>query len=151
MLQKEFEERVGKQVTPAEYKKIEELYMACDTDKDTFCELWKANKANKMVKLLAAEVNNLNIDIKGYEQAANKLEGELAQANQKHATFVSDMADWLLEQAEANDDDTLRQKVIELVGQREYLTRKARQSAYEFTDDDRELLVSLLTTQQVKG
>ncbi|MDY5968624.1 MAG: hypothetical protein SPJ13_01210 [Bacteroidales bacterium] len=42
MLKHEFEERIGKQVTDEEFRKAEIVYMDdSNTDKDTFCKMWK--------------------------------------------------------------------------------------------------------------
>lgn len=40
MLQKEFEERTGVNVSLDEYSAIETVYMASDLDKDEFCHVW---------------------------------------------------------------------------------------------------------------
>ena len=45
MLQQEFTQRVGMQVSAEEYAHIEQVYMASDLDKDEFCKQWvKMNK-----------------------------------------------------------------------------------------------------------
>ena len=41
MLQKEFEERIGRSVTKQEYVEANAMYMSAgDIDKDTFCREW---------------------------------------------------------------------------------------------------------------
>ncbi len=150
MLQKEFETRTGLQVTPAEYANIERMYMACDNmDKDKFCKLWLENhkKSNGLVKGLFDHVKELDSDIKSYESALNKLQSEYEQDKAAHQKFVSDMADFLLVQSYENDDDTLRAKVIELIGEKDYIIRKMN-LGYEVSSKDRDLLVSLLTANK---
>lgn len=147
MLQKEFETRTGLQVTPAEYATIERMYMACDNmDKDEFCKLWLENhkKPNGLVNGLFAHVKELDSNIKSYESALDKLQSEYEQEKASHNKFVSDIADFLLDQSYENDDDVLRAKAIELIGEKEYIIRKMNRS-YEVSSKDRELLVALLT------
>lgn len=40
MLQKEFEDRTGVEVSFEEYSAIDKVYMASDLDKDEFCHMW---------------------------------------------------------------------------------------------------------------
>lgn len=149
MLQKEFEERTKMQVNPAEYATIERMYMACDNlDKDEFCKLWLENqkKPNGLVKGLFQQVKELDGDIKSYESALNNLQTQLNETKEAHEKFVSDMGDWLLIQSYENDDDVLRAKAIELLGEKEFIIRKLNYG-YETSEKDRQLLVSLLTTK----
>lgn len=61
MLQQEFETRVKMQVSPQEFNHINEVYMASEVDKDTFCHLWmvmnkgRINAAREAAKQKAAE------------------------------------------------------------------------------------------------
>lgn len=41
MLQREFQERVGMEVSVDEYSAIEVIYMNSDLEKDDFCKMWK--------------------------------------------------------------------------------------------------------------
>lgn len=147
MLQKEFETRTGLQVTPAEYVTIERMYYACDnTDKDEFCKLWLENhkKPNGLVTGLFDEVKKLDSAIKSSEATISNLQSQLEREKEAHQKFASDMADFLLTEAYENDDDTLRAKVIMLLGNKEYLIRKVKRG-YEFSTKDYELVQELLT------
>lgn len=147
MLQKEFETRTGLQVSPAEYANIERMYYACDNmDKDEFCKLWLENhkKPNGLVTGLFAHVQEQERNYKSLEQACNNLQDQLKSEKEAHQKFVSDMADFLLTEAYENDDDTLRAKVIMLLGNKEYLIRKVKRG-YEFSTKDYELVQELLT------
>ena len=61
MLQQEFETRVKMQVSPQEFNHINEVYMASEVDKDTFCHLWmvmnkgRITAAREAAKQKAAE------------------------------------------------------------------------------------------------
>ena len=146
MLQKEFEIRTGLQVTPAEYATIERMYMACDNmDKDEFCKLWLENnkKPNGLVNGMREHINELDKNIKNYENALDRAEKRFQEEKAAHQKFVSDMADWLLVQSYETDDDTLRAKAIELIGEKEYIIRKLNRG-YETSEKDRSLLLALL-------
>lgn len=51
MLQKEFEDRIGRSVTEQEYVEANAMYMAAgDIDKDTFCREWLNIGSSVLVK-----------------------------------------------------------------------------------------------------
>lgn len=50
MLQQEFEQRVGIQVSFEEYKSIEVVYMESDLDKGDFCKMWVAMNKKRIAK-----------------------------------------------------------------------------------------------------
>ena len=146
MLQKEFEILTGLQVTPAEYATIERMYMACDNmDKDKFCKLWLENNKNPngLVNGMREHINELDKNIKNYENALDRTEKRFQEEKAAHQKFVSDMADWLLVQSYETDDDTMRAKAIELIGEKEYIIRKLNRG-YETSEKDRSLLLALL-------
>ena len=57
MLQSEFTERTKVQVSSEEFEAINEVYMHCDLDKDSFCSLWcKMNRSR--VEAAKAEIQH---------------------------------------------------------------------------------------------
>ena len=62
MLQKEFEERIGRSVTQEEYVEANAMYMAAGDgmDKDTFCREWLKIGESALVKGLYNTAYNLN-------------------------------------------------------------------------------------------
>lgn len=60
MLQKEFEERIGREVSQDYYVMADAAYMACgdSVGKDLFCKLWK-DKPLELVSLLAGRVRHV--------------------------------------------------------------------------------------------
>ena len=150
MLQKEFETRTGLQVTPAEYVTIERMYYACDNmDKDEFCKLWLENhkKPNGLVTGLFAHVQEQDRNYKSLEQACNNLQNQLKSEKEAHQKFVSDMADWLLKASYETDDEGLRDKAVELLGEKQYIIRKL-QMGMEPSAEDRDLILSMLTSNK---
>ena len=64
MLQKEFEERIGRKVTKEDYIAADAAYMACgdDMDKDKFCELYKNSRGlYTLVDILTSRINGLRM------------------------------------------------------------------------------------------
>ena len=77
MLQKEFEERTGKKVSPEQYAEIDRIYMAAgDVDKDTFCKEWKRLEGSKVVAELTREVELTTLQAQSF---GHSLENEKEQ------------------------------------------------------------------------
>lgn len=119
MTQKEFEDRTGYIPTGDEFIKIHEMYMNTDLDKDTFCKAWMNNKD------LLAEIVTKTI-------VARELQAQKDR-----------MADFLIAQAEKWSASDLREKAIEMVGDREYIRRKVTRG-FNLWYDDRELINEIL-------
>ena len=124
MLQKEFEERIGRSVTEQEYLEANAMYEnAGDMDKDEFCREWLKIGNSRLVKCLAE---------KTYQQHKALLEKELLLKESKG--IWSDAADAMLEieQDILNGETTehitelLDLKVWWLVGAKELVLRKIK-------------------------
>lgn len=119
MTQQEFAERTGYTPTADVYESIEKAYMDTDLDKDTFCKAWKGNRT-------------LLVEIKKQTLRAREL---AAQRNQ--------MVDFLIEQAEKWSASDLREKAIDLVGEKEYIRRKI-EKGFNLWKADKEILIEIL-------
>ena len=124
MLQKEFEERIGRSVTEQEYLEANAMYEnAGDMDKDEFCREWLKIGNSRLVKCLAE---------KTYQQHKALEEKELLLKESKE--IWSDAADAMLEieQGILNGETTehitelLDLKVWWLVGAKELVLRKIK-------------------------
>ena len=124
MLQKEFEERIGRSVTEQEYLEANAMYEnAGDMDKDEFCREWLKIGNSRLVKCLAE---------KTYQQHKALQEKELLLKESKE--ICSDAADAMLEieQDILNGETTehitelLDLKVLWLVGAKELVLRKIK-------------------------
>ena len=124
MLQKEFEERIGRSVTEQEYLEANAMYEnAGDMDKDEFCREWLKIGNSRLVKCLAE---------KTYQQHKALLEKEMLLKESKE--IRSDAADAMLEieQCILNGETTehitelLDLKVWWLVGAKELVLRKIK-------------------------
>lgn len=124
MLQKEFEERIGRSVTEQEYIEANAMYEnAGDMDKDEFCREWLKIGNSRLVKCLAE---------KTYQQHKAIQEKELLLKESKE--IRSDAADAMLEieQGILNGETTehitelLDLKASCLVGDKEVVLRKIK-------------------------
>lgn len=124
MLQKEFEERIGRSVTEQEYLEANAMYEnAGDMDKDEFCREWLKIGNSRLVKCLAE---------KTYQQHKALQEKELLLKESKE--IRSDVADAMLEikQGILNGETTehitelLDLKASGLVGAKEVVLRKIK-------------------------
>ena len=124
MLQKEFEERIGRSVTEQEYLEANAIYEnAGDMDKDEFCREWLKIGSCRLVKCLAEKTYQL-----GKALSDQKL------LHQEATEVISDAADAILEieKVVLNGGTTehitelLDRKAWWLVGAKEVVLRKIR-------------------------
>lgn len=141
MLQKEFEDRIGRKVTTEEYVEANAVYMmAGELDKDEFCREWLKIGSSKLVQCLFGKAHSLDQDLQ---------EQKLMLKESKE--MLSDAADAMLEVADANLGCTteewtaqeLTKKACWLVGQKE-VTRRKVSSGYRLDDKDRETIINNL-------
>lgn len=124
MLQKEFEERIGRSVTEQEYLEANAMYEnAGDMNKDEFCREWLKIGSCRLVKCLAE---------KTYKQREALHEMELLLKESRE--IWSDAADAILEieQGILNGETTehitelLDRKAWRLIGAKEVVMRKIK-------------------------
>ena len=124
MLQKEFEERIGRSVTEQEYLEANAIYEnAGDMDKDEFCREWLKIGNSRLVKCLAEKTYQLG-----------KALNEQKLLHQEATEIFSDAADAILEieKVVLNGGTTehitelLDRKAWWLVGAKEVVLRKIR-------------------------
>lgn len=124
MLQKEFEERIGRSVTEQEYLEANAIYEnAGDMDKDEFCREWLKIGSCRLVKCLAEKTYQLG-----------KALSEQKLLHQEATEVISDAADAILEieKVVLNGGTTehitelLDRKAWWLVGAKEVVLRKIR-------------------------
>lgn len=119
MTKQEFEELTGLKVTAGGYTEIEEIYMNTDIDKDMFCKLWNENPAAlKEIERKTVLVREL------YEERKCLME-------------------FLVEQAHKYSSPEIREKAIEMLGEKEYLRRKIAKG-YSLWDADLKMLDEIL-------
>ncbi len=142
MTREEFVTRTGLNPTDAAFEYINRVYMAAgDTMmKDDFCKEFKKNEGvrdSKIVEALTEQVESLNAGLENLAKQANT-EMEL------RIKAASDMADFLIEQAQATGSFDIRAKAISLIGEQEYLRRLIK-TGQDLWTDDRKALEKYLT------
>lgn len=124
MLQKEFEERIGRSVTEQEYLEANAIYEnAGDMDKDEFCREWLKIGSCRLVKCLAEKTYQLG-----------KALSEQKLLHQEATEVISDAADAMLEIEKfvlnggttEHITELLDRKAWWLVGAKEVVLRKVR-------------------------
>lgn len=119
MLRLEFEQRVNYKVTEEEFKSINEMYMDTDLDKDDFCLLYNTSKV-------------ITQNVADVARERKQLREEKIQ-----------LGYWMADQFQKLGTMDLRNKAVELLGARNYLLY-VLQKKYAITDEDRDLITSLI-------
>ena len=105
MLQKEFEERIGRSVTEQEYLDANAMYEnAGDMDKDEFCREWLKIGSCRIVKCLAEKTYQLG-----------KALSEQKLLHQEATEIISDAADAMLEIEKVVLNGRTTEKITELI------------------------------------
>ena len=129
MLQKEFFERTNIQISADEYNKVDAMYCnAGNLDKDQFCQDYKRHHDS--------------ILIQEFYKKSVSLKNSLDKSNAK----ISDLAMFLVDQAEKCSSSDLRDKAIELLGMEKYLSVKI-QKGYNIWDIDKDDLIKILNNK----
>ena len=128
MLQKEFFERTGINLTEQEFNQVHAIYMQAgdNVDKDQFCADWKKHHDSKLLLIF-------------YNQA-DRLKDKLDQKRNE----INELAIYILEQAEICSAPTLREKAIQMLGIETYLRIKI-QKGYNLWKKDLDALVEILS------
>lgn len=140
MTQQEFEKRIGTEVTSDTFDYANRVYMAAgEMDKDAFCKDWRDEyvSESEIVSALTVEVEELRSALDN----ANKCY-EIAARGARDV--ISQMADFLIIQAEKWSAPDLREKAIKLVGERDYLRRKLEMK-FDLWEADRIMILEYLS------
>lgn len=137
MLQKEFEDRVGRKVTTEEYVEANAVYMmAGELDKDEFCRDWLKIGSSKLVQCLFEKAHSLDQDLQEHKLMVNECQ-----------EMISDTADAMLEIGytivPSKVREELDKKAVWLVGRKEVVKRKAAHD-YIFSNEDLEYITNNL-------
>lgn len=127
MQQIEFETLTGKKVDQDIYRDIiEPAYMASSFyDKEQFANAWNTTQHFGIIR-------DLTNQAEGYEKSYKAI-----------AAQRTEMGYFLAEQAEVSSSAPLREKAIEILGEKEYITWKIR-NGYNLWELDRKLLLNIL-------
>ena len=137
MLQKEFEDRIGRKVTTEEYVEANAVYMmAGELDKDEFCREWLKIGSSKLVQCLFEKAHSLDQDLQEQKLMVNECQ-----------EMISDAADAMLEIGDTISPTKVREelekKAVWLVGRKEVVMRKAAHE-YILSKEDLEYITNNL-------
>lgn len=77
MMMSEFIERTGFEPTGEEYRAIEDEYMGCNEDKDSFCKNWKKNGCvQRLMRTRARKIEQLESNVRVAERESAYMKGE---------------------------------------------------------------------------
>ncbi|MDY4752560.1 MAG: hypothetical protein SPD44_07615 [Prevotella sp.] len=122
MLQKEFEDRIGRSVSEQEYLDANYMYEnAGDMDKDEFCREWLKIGNSRLVKCLAEKIYLLN----KYLQEKDKRQNELREIISNDADSILEIENLVLK-GETTERITklLDHQVWLMIGDKELILRK---------------------------
>lgn len=122
MLQEEFEERTGLELSESEFAKIHAIYMACgDTiDKDLFCKYYM-NKDGRL-ELLRMVTDEKTISDNAHDMAMKDWTKEKEQAKAQQY----ELAEFLIGKACAYSDTDFQKEAVRLIGLKEVVLMKIR-------------------------
>ena len=120
MTQQEFQERTGfdSHIT---YELANAAYMALDMDKDAFCDDYKDHWNSVIIANLFKKVEELQMKMDAIRRQR------------------AETVEFLLQQEHETDDQTFRDKAVELVGEKEVIRLKI-ENGWDFCDADKEYI-----------
>ena len=142
MTQQEFETLTGLTVTTNEYTYIERVYMASNLQKDEFCKEWKKNRSLAVSNLVC----DLVMEIEALRGSYETLHKEYTRVCDGFTQENSNMADFLILQADNCSASDLREKAIKMVGIKEYLRRRI-DFGFILWEEDKKALTEILTAE----
>ena len=132
MLQKEFEDRIGRKVTTEEYVEANAMYMAAgELDKDEFCREWPKIGSSKLVQCLFETAHRLDQDLQEQKLMVNECQEMISDA----ADAMLEILDLVIEVRDKSEGEysaidaigvKLDKKITWLIGRGETIKRKAR-------------------------
>lgn len=139
MTQKEFETRFGQEVSSECFDYANRVYMAAgDMNKDEFCKDWKHQQVRD-----SDIVNALTMEVEILRGTAKDLARQVRSGEEFLNSFRSQMADFLIIQAEKWSASDLREKAIKIVGIKEYIRRRIEMKL-GLWESDRQALLEIL-------
>ena len=154
MLQSEFFERTGENVTGDVYAKIENIYNNVSVDKDVFCAGWKKYKNDEFVADLMDAILTLANHAENERNLAAKFESEIARMKQQHENECKSISDSCTNQSKEFAKKIIRQydnqslnniyNVIEEEYGFAFIIKSKREMGITLTDKEIDYLVSKL-------
>ena len=132
MLQKEFEDRIGRKVTTEEYVEANAMYMmAGELDKDEFCREWLKIGSSKLVQCLFEKAHSLDQNLQEQQLVLKESQEIISDA----ADAMLEILDLVIEARDKSEGEysaidsigvKLDKKIACLIGRGETTKRKVR-------------------------
>ena len=123
MQKQEFTQKTGIELTDAEYKEVELMYLeAGNMDKDEFCKDYKKHHESTLLSTYFRQAENLKSKLDDMRDERSKL------------------VDFLLDRAQCFGDVELLHKAIQLVGHDKVIKRKLRMDL-PLWDEDKKYII----------
>ena len=153
MLQSEFFERTGVNLTGEEYAKVEAIYnILPNMDKDEFCKEWKKLKDNPLMKEIAEAARKLETEKMEADQSIREGKAKIAAMTEAHQKEIEKIDEQHKAHMEAfgrkmvvhMDDDTYRyDDVCEEFGL-DFICRVKLEEIIDLEKEEREHLIKKL-------
>lgn len=152
MLQSEFYERTGVNLSGEEYANVEHIYTSVQMNKDEFCQLWLKNRDNKIIDELMNTIKKLEKDCKALEEANDSLVKERDRViSQSKKQFQKNSEEFDVHMKEFGrkiivhiDDNSRIYDACEEEFGLDYICRVKLEERLEIKDIEREHLIKML-------
>lgn len=135
MTQQEFEKRFGKSVSTSQFESANKMYMACSLDKDKFVQEYK------LFSLQSSDVvADMVMEIEQLRHQVETLSNELTIRQEEQISERIDFGYFLA--AYSGTSSAIRNKAIEILGIKKYLTAKI-DLGIDFDEPDNKLILEL--------
>lgn len=143
MTQQEFKTRTNIDVDVKDFAQIHDIYMATNLDKDEFCREFKDYGKSQIICHLYNTIIGQRESIKDLEKQIYKEKEMRDMAEETTRMNAIATGEFLTCKAYENNDEDLRARSIELMGEKEYI-RYLIEEDFNLTREDRQLASKLL-------
>lgn len=156
MLQSEFYEMTKVNLTPEEYKKIEEVYDSCQMDKNSFCKVWKENRDNEGVCQLISElmdtIRKLEDDVRKQRDDCEAITSEMEDMKSLHKAELENenlvsrdkIKNFARKMVVYMDDETNLYEAIENEFGQDYIIQVKLEEDMDLNKEERDYLINML-------
>lgn len=138
MMQNEFEKLLGRAVSPQVFDAANRMYMECSLSHEEFVEEYtKHDLINSQV------VAGLLESVQTCLYRIERLNSNIKNISEALAIKNEELAEFLIQQDLLANNDSLRTKAIELIGEKAYIKTKIAMG-YVLTPEDSEIVNNLL-------
>ena len=148
MLKHEFEDRIGRKVSDAEYEEANAMYETSgEMDKDAFCREWRKIGNYSLVKNLFEAASDRGMHLEEHKLMVNEQQRMLSRVVDELVTNIILLQEWYIEGATVDDFkkmmECLQETAVNAMGQKYVIRQKLRKGAC-LTEEEVELVEKAL-------